>query len=323
MTKKSSASKLMSSILSGAVDKKPDDNLESKQSILTHRSQRAHADIQPTKSKSKTKVITTLWVDVKKCSIQKRPNRFYNLLTEENCADLISSIECQGQTMPAIARQTESKEKPYEIIVGRRRHFSATILNNELLIDVRVLSDEEAFLLSEAENEGRKDLSDLEKAYDWADALKTFYNDNVARLATAVNKPRQTIYQFLDLAKLGKEILDAYQSPLDVKVRHAAKLKTLMKDPASKQRILQKASELSESKKLDGAAVYNALVTASKNKPKNNKSLNQDIHNKAGDTLFNLSKTSAGKLVVKFKANDYQNTEELMKLLEDSLIKHL
>mgnify|MGYP000343419310 CR=1 FL=1 len=315
--KKSSATSLMSNILGGVELKKDGVRESSKTNSVT-----AFSHIEKKSNKKTTQMVTTMWVSPEKCRIQERPNRFYDLLTPERCASLISSIEGQGQKIPVVARQTGELDKPYEIVVGRRRHFVATYLKIDLLIDVRVLSDEEAFLLSDAENDGREDLSDLEKAYDWADALENLYNNNVARLAAALNKTRPTVYEYLALAKLDKEIICAFDSPLDVKKGHAAKFVSLLKDPNAKKRLFDMAAELSKKKGLSGAQVFKMLVSASKSPVKKGGLLvNEDIKSRTGKIVFNLTKNRRGGTVIKINNTHDADKAELIKLITKAINK--
>ena len=110
---------------------------------------------------------TLLWVDPEDCVMWEGHNRAYRLLTEENCRDLIDSMRAQGrQEFPAIVRK-RAEGAPYEVICGARRHFAVTWLraNNypqfRYLIEVRDLTDEEAFRLADLENRDRADLSDF------------------------------------------------------------------------------------------------------------------------------------------------------------------
>jgi ParB family chromosome partitioning protein len=323
MTKKrSSAKSLINNILSGAAEKGPDKK-ESKptiggKSIISHREERAHSH---TRDEKKTKVLMTMKVDPALCRIQQRPNRIYELLTVDNCLELIESIETQGQQIPAIARQTDEKEYPYEIIVGRRRHFAATHLKTELLVDVRVLTDESAFLLSEAENEGRKDLSDYEKALDWADALDSFYNGKVDRLAVAINKSRAVVYDYLELAKLDGEIINAFASVLDIKKDHAKQLKFLMKKVGVKEKIFAKAKELaSDNVERSGSDTLKLLVAAAKTgKKKGGLLLDETIVDKNGNSAFKITRTSKGGYTIKFDSKLKSDKGEIKTLLAQAV----
>ncbi|MFC6761505.1 ParB/RepB/Spo0J family partition protein [Sulfitobacter porphyrae] len=122
-------------------------------------------------------------VDPARCVMWEGHNRAYDLLTEDNCRDLIDGILSQGQQeFPAIVRRrAEGQGAEYEVICGARRHFAVCWLraNNypkfEYLIEERDLTDEEAFRLADIENRDREDISDLERARDYAKAVEAYY----------------------------------------------------------------------------------------------------------------------------------------------------
>ncbi len=122
-----------------------------------------------------------------------RHNRAYDLLNEDNCRDLIDGIRAQGrQEFAAVVRRTGEADTPYEVICGARRHFAVAWLRANThpqmtyLIEVRDLTDEEAFRLADIENRDREDISDFERARDYLLALDSYYGgsqkDMAARL---------------------------------------------------------------------------------------------------------------------------------------------
>ena len=68
-------------------------------------------------------------VDPTRCRMWDRHNRIYDLLTPENCADLIDGIQQQGkQEFPAVVRRVEGVDGiDFEVICGARpfRHLMA------------------------------------------------------------------------------------------------------------------------------------------------------------------------------------------------------
>jgi len=90
-------------------------------------------------------------------------DRNYELLNVDTCKDLIDGFERIGQQFPVIARPLKEKHPDfdYEIIVGARRHWTSTYRNKtrkeSLLVEVRNLDDEMAFVLQDAENRDRKE----------------------------------------------------------------------------------------------------------------------------------------------------------------------
>src|SRR3546814_8245765 len=71
----------------------------------------------------------------------------------------------------------------FEVICGARRHWSISWLRSHnypdfrFLVDIRELSDEEAFRIADIENRAREDLSDLERARDYLRALDAYRSE--------------------------------------------------------------------------------------------------------------------------------------------------
>ena len=130
------------------------------------------------------------WVDPACCRMWARHNRRYDLLTQSRCQDLIDGFKAQGkQEFPAIVRKLDGDSAhQYEVVCGARRHWTVTWLraNNypefKFLVEVRELTDEQAFRLSDIENRDNLDLSDYERAVDYKDALARYY-DNQKEMA--------------------------------------------------------------------------------------------------------------------------------------------
>jgi ParB family chromosome partitioning protein len=221
---------------------------------------------------------TLLWVDPKRCRIWARHNRQYDLLNEKRCADLIEGFKAQGrQEFPAIVRELSGEhDYNYEIICGARRHWTVSYLreNNyrefKFLIEVRELTDEQAFRLSDIENRDREDISDYERALDYKSAVSLYYKSQ-KQMADRLEVTETWLSRYLDLANLPTQIVSAYADLTHIKVRHAMELKPLLKKPESRQRVLRKAAELSDHQKqaqqaglelLEGQNVLKALKAA-------------------------------------------------------------
>ena len=196
---------------------------------------------------------TLRWVDPEECEMWDRHNREYDLLTPENCADLIDGIKAQGrQEFPAIVRTTQNSDKPFEVICGARRHFAVSWLraNNypqfKYLVEVRDLSDEEAFRLADVENRDREDISDFERARDYAQAIDLYYGGKQKLMAERLEVSEAWLSRNLQLAKLPEPIIAAFASIHDIKELHARTLKPLLADPAMHEGVLARAAEMEE-----------------------------------------------------------------------------
>ena len=182
------------------------------------------------------------WVDPASCVMWARHNRAYELLSEENCRDLIDSIRAQGQQeFPAIVRRLPTGQgAEYEVICGARRHFAISWLraNNypqfRYLIEVRDLTDEEAFRLADIENRDRADLSDYERARDYLSALDLYYGGKQKSMAARLEVSEAWLSRYLYLARLPPVIVEAWPQITEIKELHARSVRPLLNDAEDK-----------------------------------------------------------------------------------------
>ena len=191
-------------------------------------------------------------VDPAICRMWERHNRAYDLLTEANCRDLIDGLLAQGrQEFPAIVRRLpEGESQRYEVICGARRHFAVSWLraNNypqfKYLVEERELTDEEAFRLADIENRDREDISDYERARDYAQAVELYYDGKQKRMAERLEVSEGWLSRYLQLAKLPDEVVAAFASIRDLREVHARTLKPLLAAPESREAVLTEARAL-------------------------------------------------------------------------------
>ena len=212
-----------------------------------------------------------LLVEPSQCKIWARHNRDYELLNETRCKDLIDQFKETGkQEFPGIVRLIDGEgEIKYEIICGVRRFWAANYLGWKYFVEIRDLSDEEAFRLSDIENRAREDITDYERALDYKNALGHYYQNQV-QMANRLEVSTSWLSRYLDVADLPEAIVKAYKDITEIKAIHARKLKpylvdTIVNKPI-KESVLQKAAEL-QGKGYDGTKVIAALLSAVKPKP--------------------------------------------------------
>jgi ParB family chromosome partitioning protein len=191
-------------------------------------------------------------VDPAICRIWVGHNRDYLSLSEAACTDLITSLRAQGrQEVPAIVRRvTDDPTYRFEVICGARRHWSVSWLRAhdypdfKFVVEPRELTDEEAFRIADLENRSRKDLSDYERAADYARAVERYYEGNQQRMADRLQVTKSWLSRYLDLARLPAEILACFVSPHVIGISHAAALAPLLNQPISRVRVLEEAAVL-------------------------------------------------------------------------------
>ena len=157
-------------------------------------------------------------VDPARVRIWSGNARGYSQLSVENCADLITSIAHEGmQKVAAIVRPVfDDAHYEYEVVAGARRHFAVSYLRAHgmpdllYLVQVEILDDEAAFMLSDLENRVREGLSDVERARNYAVALDLYYDGHVGRMAQRLSLPRETLVRMIRVADLPDAVLAAF-----------------------------------------------------------------------------------------------------------------
>jgi ParB family transcriptional regulator, chromosome partitioning protein len=252
-------------------------------------------------------------VDPMVCRIWKGHNRDYALLDETACADLISSLRAQGrQEIPAIVRRvTDDPTCQFEVVCGARRHWSVTWLRAhdypdfKFIVEPRELTDEEAFRIADLENRSRKDLSDYERAVDYARAVERYYEGNQQRMAARLEVTKSWLSRYLELARLPDEILGCFASPHVIGISHAAAIAPLLNRPPARKRILevaavlvgeQKAHRAAGTPPLAPAAVVGRLSQAGRDRQKPVRS-DEQIRSTAGEVILRVRREGRGGVV--------------------------
>jgi ParB family chromosome partitioning protein len=218
-------------------------------------------------------------VDPARCRIWEGHNRDYAALNPEACADLIESFKAQGrQEVAAIVRRvTDDPEHAFEVICGARRHWAVSWMRAHdypdfrFLVEPREMTDEEAFRIADLENRSRRDLSDYERASDYARAVERYYGGSQQRMAERLEVTKSWLSRYLELARLPAEVIAAFGSPQVIGISHGAVLAPLLRSADQRERVLAEAVVLAgEQKDLAGhgapaippAAAMRRLVTA-------------------------------------------------------------
>lgn len=143
----------------------------------------------------------------------------------------------------------------FEVICGARRHWSVSWLRSHnypdfrFLIDIRRLTDEEAFRLSDLENRARDDISDLERSRDYVRALDLHYDGHQKTMAERINVSVSWLSRYLDLARLPLELLPAFDDPHHLGIKHVTLLKPLLKPDDKRRRVFAEAARIAEARK--------------------------------------------------------------------------
>lgn len=196
--------------------------------------------------------VTQLLLDPTRVRIWPGNARVYADLTEQGCRELIDSILAEnGQKVPAVVRRvTGDPAHDYEVIAGTRRHFAISWLRANSYPDLRFLAqiadldDEAAFRLADLENRARKDVTDLERARNYAAALAAHYGGHQSRMAERLNLSKGWLSKMLKVAAIPDAVVAAFASPADILLKPAYPLAQALDDPAHADAIRAEAGRL-------------------------------------------------------------------------------
>lgn len=204
-----------------------------------------------------------------KVRIWSEHDRDYGALSTESCADLIDGFRRAGkQEFAAIVRKIPDDDGfDYELICGARRHWTATHLGWDLLVEVRDLNDRQAFVLLDLENRDREDVSDYERAQHYKRALPMFFENKRKDMAKELDIHPSLFGRILDLADLPAWLVKAYRDRRELKVHHGQAYKRLLTDASSKRRMREAVQSFAGAGH-DGNSVFKLLKKAgAKEKP--------------------------------------------------------
>jgi len=198
--------------------------------------------------------VTQLLLDPARVRIWQGNARTYAHLSEDNCQELIDAIIAEGgQKVPAVVRRVENDPQfDYEVVAGTRRHWSISWLrahsypDMQFLAQVANLDDEAAFRLADIENRARKDVSDLERARNYAEALKSHYGNHQSRMAERLRLSKGWLSKMLKVASLPDAVVSAFPSPGDVQLKPAYTLAQALDNKAAAPAILTEARSIAK-----------------------------------------------------------------------------
>lgn len=265
--------------LAGAIDTPPEPSARGTRlgmGVLAGRSNRL-ADLASGSIVNRTVEL----VDPARCRMWPGHNRDYEALSEARCGDLIESLKAQGkQEVPALVRRLQNDPSyDFEVISGARRHWSVSWLRSHnypefrFLVEIRDLTDEEAFRLSDLENRARQDISDFERARDYLRALATYYGGKQLAMAERLKVSPSWLSRYLDLSRLPEAVTAAFASPHDLGIKHVTLLKPLLKPEEKRLRVEAEALRIAESRRAGQGAPISApdvirALTAAADAPK-------------------------------------------------------
>lgn len=259
--------------------------------------------------------------------------RSYEMLDYENTHDLTTSIRAEGQRVPVIVRRVhKDPAHDYELIAGTRRHWAVSWLRKReghdvlLLAEVGVISDAEAFRISDLENRARRDVTDLERARNYVWALEELFEGHQAKMAGALGVHSSWLSKILAVGRIPDEVVKAFASPSDIKIKPGYALAAALAQGHRAKGILKRAAELASfeanrvsERPLTPAKVVHRLLNDPPQLPTREP---VEWHSRTGRPCLTLQKRDANGLVIRVHLHSDADEEETVAAFRTAL-KHL
>ena len=279
-------------------------------------------------------------IDPALCKIWDGHNRDYGALNEDVCSDLLNSLRAQGrQEVPAIVRRlTDDPQFQFEVICGARRHWSVSWLRAHdypdirFIVEPRELTDEEAFRVADLENRSRKDLSDYERAADYARAIERYYEGSQQRMVERLKVSKSWLSRYLELARLPSEVVECFSSTREIGITHAAALAPLLRHPKDRTSLIERAVTLAAERHsrvragigaFTPAQVVARLTKADAPQTSKTRSRLKELIDSDGLVLGVIEERIGGDLVVRIAQQQRNHHQQIGKTLSRYLLHSL
>lgn len=277
-----------------------------------------HQEVQELRDKVKyfedAKVVVLL--DPKRIRPSRWKNRDARAFLTQAFIDLKEEIAAAGRNVqPIKVRKIGSDEHGdlYEVVFGHRRHRATSELGLPVAAVIEELSDVDAYKEMERENRHRADLSPWEQGLMYADALTKGLFPSARSLAQALGVDHSNVAKVVKLANLPQDMIDAFQSPLELQVRWGNDLAGAYEtDP---ERVLNVARQLAElPTKLAAKQVFERLMGYTNTQS----ALTVTELKRDGKVVGSWRRTAKGAIKVDLKAKSLTPEQEkkLLGLLE-------
>lgn len=283
------------------------------------------------------KQVTQLQLDPARVRLWAGNARMQARLSEAAVQDLIDSIVAEGgQKVPVVVRHvSDDPEHDYEVVAGTRRHFAISWLransypDMKLLAQVADLDDEAAFRLADVENRARKDVSDIERARNYAAALETHYGGKAVRMAERLKVSKGWLSKMLKAAAIPDEVLAAFANLSELTLNPAYALAAALDDPARSEAIRNEASAITnenaaaqsgDSPPLPGSAVLKRLMAATAVRPIAAKTLDMQIPGRFGRPILTLKSVTRQGVTLHLPTGAGADDKQLQEALQAVLV---
>lgn len=198
-----------------------------------------------------------------RCRIWTQHSRPEEQLTDGACKSLRESIARNGQHQPALGRPvSDDPDYDVEIICGARRHAVAQALKRDLVVEVRPMTDAEAYVAMYEENLLREGDSPYVRGQILTHALRSGTYSSQEELGRAFNLSHSAVSRLLMLAQLPSIVVAAFPSSDEIREAWGVELYRLWSDEATREGVSARARSLArKTPRPQTRKVYETLIT--------------------------------------------------------------
>lgn len=201
-------------------------------------------------------------LDPKSIKASKYANRHDKSFDGAEFSELKAEIESAGGNVQAIKVRPIPGSEPqgYEVVFGHRRHRACLELGIDVLATVESIDDKALFMEMDRENRQRADLRPYEQGVMYVRALDDGLFSSNRKLAEDLGVDVGGVGKLVTLAKLPADVLNAFDSPLDIQFAWGSLLAaSIQKDPDA---VLHRAREVAKMKPKPKASVVFHMLTS-------------------------------------------------------------
>jgi len=277
-------------------------------------------------------------LDPRLCQIWHRQSRYYDLLSENECGNLISDFKSHiGQKIPIVIREISNEVKKndpevrYEVIAGSRRLWAACYVlkqfNNKFQLKaiLKTLDDKQAAIECEKEND-REELSAFERGMYYHRLLDQGVFDSQRQLADSLNIPQSSLQELLEFGKIEKEVIDVFVDPREIKRSWGKSINQLFSNSISREAILKKIEDINKSETTyTPQKIFNCLQKAGRLAVEITSStkfeeLNKEVKDpKTKRVVIKMERTRTNKIRINIDNKITMSKPEILKNMENFL----
>jgi ParB family chromosome partitioning protein len=230
-----------------------------------------------------------------RCRVWSLHDRLEGHITEETCRAEIDSFSRHGQLIPALGRPLHNDPRhDVELIYGARRLFVARHINVPLMVELRDLTDREAIVAMDIENRQRLDVSAYERGITYAQWLREGHFTSQDDISRALKVSATRISRLLKVGRLPSVIVNAFETPLDIREQWALDLSDALEEPRRRELTVQKARNIANARQRPSPReIYQQLLSTGIGRRPRLASHDEVVKNKQGQPIFRIRRQTS------------------------------